>query len=193
MFERTKRVTLGAVFCLGLGSGAAMAATLTFDGPDVGPYVEDGFVVDDARLTSGNCDSPSGPPCLGLNDNETSVVTALDSSAFTVTSFWFQLLGIGTDNTLTVSSSTGGLIDLAVSEYDANDGGQVFDFSSLPDFETFWSGITSLTFTSSNGGNVRIDDITLNGDVAPIPLPAAAVTLLAALGLLGAVGARRRA
>lgn len=183
----------GAIFASCLAAGSAFGATLTFDGPNVDPYVEDGFVVDEARIVSGNCESTSGDPCLALNDNETSVVTTVDSSTFTASSFWFQLLGIGTDNTLTVSSSSGGLLDLPVSEFGFNDGGQFFDLSALPDFETFWTGITSLTFASSDGGNVRIDDISVTGDVAPIPLPAAAFGLLAALGLLGAAGARRRA
>lgn len=187
-----RRSALAALLTLSAGAGSAYGATLTFDGSTSGPYVEDGFLVSDARIVSGNCESASGDPCLALNDNETSVVTSTGGDAFSIASFWFQLLGEGTDNTLTVTSSAGGTLDLSVSDYGFNDGGQVFDFTSLPDFGTLWSSLSSLTFTSSGGGNVRVDDITVSGDVAPVPLPAAAAGLLAALGLLGAVRARRK-
>lgn len=174
-----------------VGTGVT-AATLTFDGANTDPYFEDGFVVDPARIVNGNCDGASGAPCLALNDNETSAVTADDGSAFSITSFWFQLLGRGTDNTLTVTSSSGGSLSLDASTYGTNDGGQVFDLTSLADYATAWSDILSVTFASSDGGNVRIDDIGLEGGggVAPVPAPAAGLLLLSALG--GIAFAKRR-
>ncbi len=182
-----------ALACLAALSGtSALAATLSFDGPNVDPYVEDGFAVDPARIVNGNCDSLSGRPCLALNDNETSTVTTLDSSAFAVSSFWFQLLGQGTDNTLTVTSSAGGTLSLPVSTYDHNDGGQVFDFTSLSDYGTAWSNLVSLTFSTSEGGNVRIDDLELTGGgVAPVPVPAAGLLLLTAIGGISVLRRRK--
>jgi hypothetical protein len=178
-----------------VGTGVT-AATLTFDGAKTDPYTEDGFVVDPARIVNGNCDSASGAPCLALNDNETSTVTANDGSAFSLTSFWFQLLGRGTDNTLTVTSSGGGSLSLDAATYGRNDGGQVFDLTTLADYATAWSDILSVTFSKTGGGNVRIDDIGLEGGggaIAPVPVPAAGLLMLGALGGLAMMRRRRRA
>jgi hypothetical protein len=215
MSRFTKRLSLATVLCAGLGAGSAFGATITFDADkNANPYKEDGFAVSGStQIVSGNCDSLSGKPCLALNNNSLSTLTALNGSAFTVTSFWFQLLGNGKEekeaeeeteknkktlkvqevprNTLIVESSLGGYLELTELDYPNNNGGQVFDLSSVSDFATMWTDVTSLSFSKKNSGNARIDDIEI--DVAAVPVPAAGLLLIGALGALGAARRRRKA
>lgn len=179
----TKHLLATAFSVVAMGAPAAFALTIEFDGsPD-----ESAFVYTDARLVSGNC-GPSGPQCLALNNVEQTTITADGGGTFSAISFWFQLLGQGTNNTLIVDSSSGASVELDAATYGTNNGGQVFSLASLTGF----SDITSLSFSSTDGGNVRIDDIAL--DVAPIPLPASGLLLIGPLALmLGAARRRRKA
>src|SRR5262245_54981110 len=88
-------------------SSPSKAMTIGFDGPDVTPYVESGFTIDVARIVNGNC---LVAPCMALNDNESSTLSQVGGGAFTLESFWFQLLGEGTPNALTVTSFSGATI-----------------------------------------------------------------------------------
>ena len=179
---------LAALMLVVLASGA-QAATLDFTG--AGPqgggfYTEDGLQFDDVRIVNGNCDALSGKSCGALNDNETSVLTAVGGGTFSLTSFWFQLLGRGTDNTLFV------ITDLLATAYEFprsifgnNDGGQYVDLTLLTGF----AGATSVTFYTEDGGNVRIDDLAI---AAVVPVPAAGFLLVGALGGLAALRRRRK-
>lgn len=219
MYRFTKRLGLAAVLCAGLGAGSAFGATITFDAKkNAEPYTEDGFAVSGStKIVGGNCDGLSGSRCLKLNNNSLSTLTALDGSSFTVTSFWFKLLGKGTEdgdgdgdgehqedrmknalkikdsprNTLIVESSLGGFLKLSQQDYPNNTEGLVFDLTALPDFATKWTNVTSLNFSKKNSGNARIDDIEI--DVAAVPVPAAGLLLIGALGALGAARRRRKA
>src|SRR4051812_25057916 len=102
-FGATALVLAGLI----LAAQPSQAVTITFDALDVDPYLEDGFRFDVARIVNGNCDAASGRPCMALNDNETSTLTRVGGGVFTLDSFWFQLLGNGTDNALTVTSFVG--------------------------------------------------------------------------------------
>lgn len=175
-----------AVLVSALAVSQAQALVLNFDGASNGdstPYVEDGLQFDVARIVNGNCPSNAERPCMALNNNEVSVLTRVGGGTFTISSFWFQLLGNGTDNTLMVMSDLGGNVNLPQSVWGNNDGGQVFDLAGQANF----SGVSSLTFSTNNGGNVRLD----NFDIAAVPLPAAGWLLVGALGALG-VARRRR-
>ncbi|MFN4158431.1 MAG: hypothetical protein ACK4GO_08530 [Gemmobacter sp.] len=177
-----KRVLAPAAMVVTMGTSAALAATLTFNGSD-----DSAFVVTDGRVVSGRC-GPSGPECLALNNrSKTTTITAADGGVFSAVSFWFQLLGQGTNNTLFVESSGGGSVALDVATFGANNGGQVFSLANLAGF----MNITSLTFQSSNGGNVRVDDVTLDS-VSAVPLPASGLLLLGAFGLMAGAARRQR-
>ena len=178
---------------LALSAGAfvttSMAATVDFTGAGAqggGAYSEDGLLFDDIRIVNGNCDALSGKACGALNDNETSILTKVGGGTFSLTSFWYQLLGKGTPNTLLVTTNLGGLLTFVASVVGNNDGGHYVDVSALFAFQN----ITSLTFSTAGGGNVRIDDI---GMPAAVPLPAGGFLLIGGLGALAALRRRKQA
>lgn len=166
-------------------SGAAGAATIGFSTQNQtgGPYAEDGLMFDDIRIVSGKCTSPSGPSCGAFNDNDVSMLTAIDGGTFTISSLWFQLVGRGQNNTLHLRSDLGSALNLSVSDWGRNDGGQVIDLASISGF----SGMTWLQIFATGRGNARIDNLS----VAPVPVPAAGLMLLAALGGLALLRGRR--
>jgi hypothetical protein len=168
---RTALLALG----LAVASQPSGAVTLTFGGPDVDPYVESGFTIDVARITTGNCDV--GSPCMGLNNNESSTLSKVGGGTFTLNSFWFEFLGnIGTLTLTPFTGSTAGTpVSLTEATFGSNDGGQTFS--------TAFTNITSIVFAVIGTGNVRIDDINaLASENAPgtAPLPST-------LWLLGSV------
>lgn len=179
-----------------LASHAAVAATVDFTDAQPqggGIYAEDGLSFDDIRIVNGNCDAISGKGCGAFNDNETSVLTQIGGGEFTLTSFWYQLLGKGrggkknfVTNTFTVTSNLGGILNFAANLVGHNDGGHVVDLTTLNLFQN----VTSLTFSTNGGGNVRLDDLAIDGP-SPVPLPAAGLMLLAGLGGLAALRKRK--
>ncbi|MBC7479379.1 MAG: VPLPA-CTERM sorting domain-containing protein [Pseudorhodobacter sp.] len=175
------------------GAAASFAATVDFTGAGEqggGSYTEDGLVFDDIRIVNGNCDSASGRPCGALNDNETSTLTQVGGGTFTLSSFWYQLLGNGNPNTLTVMSDLGGLLTFASDVVGHNDDGHTVDLTGLALFQN----ISSLTFSTTDGGNVRIDDLVLAGTgPSEVPLPAGGLLLLGGLGALAAFRRRKQA
>ena len=105
---------------------------------------------------------------------------------FTLTGLNFNLLGKGTDNTLTVTGSNGTVRSFAASAFAHNDYHSVL-------FTTEFQDVSSVTFSTGGGGNVRIDELTATPTPAPVPLPAAGLLLIGGLGALGAVSHRKRA
>ena len=179
---------------LALSAGAfattSVASTLDFTGAGPqggGVYTEDGLSFDDIRIVNGNCDAVSGRPCGALNDNETSILTKVGGGTFSLTSFWYQLLGKGhgLSNTLFVTTDLGGLLTFAANLVGHNDGGHVVDVSALSAFQN----ITSLAFSTNGGGNVRIDDLAVP---AAVPLPAGGLLLIGGLGALAALRRRKQ-
>ena len=188
-----KSVLLSAAVVLGLAASAnATTLSADFTGVSGGTNVPIGgdFVADDLRIVGGNC---ATAPCAALN-GPTDVTTIFRSSGlgFMVDSFWYQFLG--NDNTLTVSIATSAadlmnniFSTFAVFEESvvgSNNGGQT---TAGPVGEIF-----AIRFddTSSRPGNIRIDDLMLTVETAPIPLPAGGALLVTGLG--GLAFARRR-
>lgn len=160
------------------------ALTVGFDGANVDPYIENGFQFDIARIVNGNCNVK---PCMALNTNETSILTRVGGGVFSLSSFWFQILG--KPATLTVKSYSGvnllETVALTEAVYPHNNGGQVFTH--------LFDNITSISFHDSGKGNLRIDDLTVSTPtVNSVPLPAAFPLLMAGLAAMGFVGRRRK-
>lgn len=183
-----------------LVSHGATAATVDFTDAQPqggGAYTEDGLAFNDIRIVNGNCDALSGKGCGAFNDNETSVLTKVGGGTFSLTSFWYQLLGRGSgggknfvSNTFTVSSNTGGFLSFVADVVGHNDGGHYADLSLLALFQN----VTSLTFKTNGGGNVRLDDLAIYAPPpAPVPLPAAGLMLMAGIGGLAALRRRKTA
>jgi hypothetical protein len=174
------RLAAAAAFA-GLLASAAPAATLVdFSGDkNADPYLQDGFSFAPARIVNGNCVSNG---CLALNDNETTTMTA--SSLFTLSGLSFNLLGRGTGNYLRLDGSNGTSLTFALADFAKN------TYHALV-FGDEFARVSSVTFSTGGGGNVRLDDI--GASPAPIPLPAAAWLMLAGVGALAATRRRARA
>ena len=103
--------------------------------------------------------------------------SSFDLNSGYFTSAWFNgnvitvnasLLGGGTDTTSFVTNTSG------------------------PTLETFnWSNVTSVTFSSSNS-QFALDNLTVNGNAAPVPEPAEGALLISGLALLGFIASRRQ-
>lgn len=171
-------------------AGAASAVTTIGFGTNAGSgasYSEGGFTFEPFRIVNGNCFDGS---CLALNDNETTTMS-LGGDVFSLSSLGFSLLGGGTPNTLTVTGSNAMSVSFAVGDYGHNNGYHFIDFLADAGFTGLFDDVTSITFATDGGGNIRLDDI--GAAVSTVPLPAALPLLLAAIGGLAFVGRRRAA
>ena len=184
-------VAIGLMGVVG-ASQPSLASTIGF-GTSAGnftPYVESGFTLDTARIVSdGKC---SGSPCMGLNTNETSTLTRVGGSAFTLDGFSFVLVGNPALLTVTafLDSTPTSTFSFNTANFSKNDE-HVFAFS-VP-----VSNITSLVFTDTGTGNVRVDNIDVVPDAitrsVPVPVVGAGLPgLMVAFGGLFALARRRR-
>ena len=164
---------LGSAFILaGMAlADTAGAATVDFgtSAGNLASYGEDGFTFAPARLVNGNCLDGA---CLALNTNETTTLT-FGGSAFTLETFSFSLLGRPAE--LTVTGDNGASAVFTTDEYGFN----TYNTAVLG---PLFAGVTSIVFADTGTGNIRIDDVVLSGDIAPAPLPATGLLMLAGLG-----------
>ena len=172
-----------------------MAVTIGFGGPDVDPYIENGFSIDVARIDSGNCNVA---PCMALNSNETSTLTQVGNGPFTLNSFWFQLLGAKTELTVTPYQGATALTPII---FDTVALGGTYIHNSAYTFSTAITNVTSIVFDNTNtengAGNIRIDDINVSayvqsGGLGETPLPGTLPLFASGLGMLGLLGWRRK-
>jgi hypothetical protein len=181
--SQTLPVCLFAGLLAGTAPVQAATVTLDFDSVISAPLSLD---PDSPGIVGGNCDSASGPMCLGVNKIGAAVLTIAAGMTFSVSEFWFKLLGEGDDMLVETDK---GSITLHEADYDHNTpGGFILDTSALAIFQD----ITYLSWImDGRNGNGRVDDIKVSyDDPAPIPLPAGG--LLLAGGLLGLAALRRR-
>jgi hypothetical protein len=142
---------------LAITTGAASAATVSFEGQAGNPYSEAGLLFSDFGINnSANC--PVG--------GTASVTTDPAGGLFSLSSLFLTLVGAQATLTLTAGAIT-----------------QTFSSSGLIDLSAFQN--VSLVSFDVNKGNAFIDD--LSAMVAPIPVPATGLLLLSALGGLAFV------
>jgi hypothetical protein len=187
-----KKWTLGVGCALGfmvLASCAAQAVTITFNmaPPAATTVVESGFKVTPTRIVNGNCNNN---PCIALNNVQHSDVTSINTPFFTLTNFWFKLLGNGSSNSLLVDTFGLGGIHLhqfvfATRNLHSN---QAYLFSALGNAPQI--KLTKVVFSSVRGGNVRIDDIVVKA-VSTVPIPTSLPLLISGLGFVSLFGRRR--
>ena len=183
-----KMAAVAALLMAPVGAAAStVSATLDFDTPDsVFQFVTD-HPSGNISTPNGNCQSGS---CLSVRaggGGETVTLSRVDGGSFTLEGFWFQLLGQGQaqDNTLQVSGSEGTTASFSAVTYGHNTPWTVSFFPSLQ--------VTSFTFQNLNRGGLRVDDIRVTYDMAPVPLPATGLLLIAGVGGLAVMRRRRRA
>ena len=174
-------VKMAAVVAAAIIGSAAHASTLNTVTAPMGLSYSGGFQTVNDSLC------PNNGTCVKLNNNEAFTITAEPNYTFDVSSFDFGFNGNGKANTLSVSVDGGAPISLTEVVYPKHNN-FTYDFS--PDL----SGIMSLSFTHSGGGTVVLGNIdaTVN-TVSSVPLPAAGVLLLGAVGGIGAFKRRRKA
>ena len=196
---------VAAAFVAAVAGGTlpSRAVTIGFDAK-VDPYVEDGFQFDVAHIVNGNC---FDNPCMALNKTETSVLTRVGGGSFSLSSFWFEILG---NPAILTVRSYGGVdlreeFNLSEAVYPHNNKGQVFSH--------LFDNVTSIVFLNAgagnlldgckkpkgkskpvdcSAGNLRIDEINVSTPtVSAVPLPAGLPLLVSGLFGLGLLKRRR--
>ena len=207
---RIAAMATAALLAMGLASGAN-AAVITFDNPTGNPndpYIEAGYQFLPAGGTNDiKCYVPG---CLKeLQQGEVTTMTKVGGGAFDLLSFYFALVGntAGTNsftasgyngNTLvnTVTFLTGSTYDGPPVPYVTNEtGGSAGALSNSngdgDGYFAFVSGlfnnVDSVVFGADEDGQARLDEINV------VPLPPAALLLLAGLSWLGLMSRRRTA
>lgn len=162
------------------GATVANSATVTFDFESAlpAPFT----LLDSAPFVGpGNC---LAGECIKVNKNGEDVLSIAPPLTFSVTSFWFQLLGRGDDMLIETSK---GSLTLLESVFDHN-----FGFTFNATTSAIFDGITYVSFIMATEGNGRVDDLTVSYDPPSIvPLPAGGLLLIGGLGALFAMRRRK--
>lgn len=163
----------------------AQAATVLLDTDD--------FTFTGGTLQGGNC--PDAGPCLQLagNNNPGGITMTYSGGAFTLTSFIYTLQGTsGVKATGSDAAGVSGVFE------DLQSGGNSGTLTAaLAAGSTGVTGdfvdILDVVFTNIGTGAVRIEGFagTAPMPMAPVPLPAAGMLLLTALGGFAAFGRRK--
>ena len=177
---KTLKVAAVLGFALAAQSISSQAVTIGFSGPNVDPYLEGGFTIDVARIVSGNC-SVNGGDCMAFNKNEVSVLSLIGGGLFTLNSFWVKTLG--QPSVVKVEGFVGAT---SVGIFS-----QVLSQQTAQTIALMFGDVTSIKFTDTGQGNIRIDDLDVTAKVSAVPLPAGLPLLVSGLFGLGLLKRRR--
>ncbi len=205
-------------------NAAVMQAVFDFESvsgqPD--PYYQDGFKFAPTQFVGGNCEPDASNPdrCLSDSSGNSGILTNMtkygvdqndtaDDEAFTLTRFWFQLLGNGNQgnaNNIFVEGFDENGNSVFLEEYNIGDTDSDVAGDLNPDgpivknngdgyevlFTTELASVFSVQWRSTDTAGIRLDGIEATYGMAPVPLPATALLLLGGVGGLGALRAARR-
>lgn len=210
-----KSFVTGAIVAFSVS--AASAATITFSGAGGNPngtYTEGGYEFTPSSTPSGNCPVPADAPCIKeLKQGVLTTMVKSGGGAFDLLGLDFLLVGSGNNNNNQNNTSsfiiTAGATVLEIKMGDAlgifptfslkkvdgtATGNVTFNEGYRLVFDGLFDGITSVSFTTtSSQGNAqaRMDNVVVP-DVAPVPVPAAGLMLMAGLGGMAALRRRKK-
>jgi hypothetical protein len=210
---KTLKSTVAAGFLMGASlaftASSAGAVTINFDdlGGGLTPISSgynglswDNFYTLDA-VNTGNNNGPNGytngnvsPSNVAFNasGDPASFFSSNPANDFTLNSFYLTGAWNNGLNVLVQAFDNGNLVNSTT---------LIISTLSPALFTLNWSGIDSVLFTSfggtpagyvGSGAHFALDDLTVNGTVSAVPVPAALPLLLTGLGGLVAMGRRRR-
>lgn len=181
---------------------SASAAVIDFTAASLGThtgYVEDGFAFDKVRVVSASCASKAKQNCGAENAFRDTTMTRVGGGNFNLNSLWFSIVSPASPLKLVSDkgSVTFGIGDILGSLSIEMAKGYVTDLSENSAFKNIsFLKIVDLslgeTGTGHFKGNLRFDDLDVT-EVAPVPLPAAGVLMLAGLGGFAMVRRRKQA
>lgn len=192
-----RKMALAAI--MAVPAAGASAAVIDFSDAYIGNhtnYVEDGYTFDRIRVVRGYCGTDPVKLCGTESKFGDSTMTQVGGGNFNLNGLWFKFLDAATPLKLVTDHgemvwSVGSLLNGSAIETGKGYAVSLTDNALFRNI-SFLKFVNTEYGTEGNGvgrADLRIDKL----DVAPVPLPAAGVLLLAGLGGFAAIRRRKHA